>query len=374
MSNHGTAALDEARSAFHRDDWPTAFTAFRRAASESDGLTPDDAYALAESAWWIGEIDAALAAWEDAHSGYMADERAADAAMSAMFVAAHSMERGETAAGSAWMGRANRLLAEIPEGASTATRSTSSCSRQWAAETWRGRSRSPAHPGSRDAASTTPTCAALGLIGEGRVLLKQGQVDAGVGLLDEAMLGALSERLHPVWTGATYCHLMDACHELSDVRRAKEWTDAAAQWCDQIPDAALYRGICRVHRAQVLQVQGSWEQAEREASRACADVAHLHVGTVAEGHYEIGEIRRLRGDLAGAEEAYKRAHGLGRDPQPGLALTRLEQGRERSSGEVDRDRASDASHRSARARRASRRPGRDLPRVRPRRHGPGRER
>jgi ATP/maltotriose-dependent transcriptional regulator MalT len=93
-----------------------------------------------------------------------------------------------------------------------------------------------------------------------------------------------------------------------------------------IPDAGLYRGICRVHRAQVLHTTGSWQEAEREATRACKDMAHIHIGTIAEGHYEIGEIRRLRGDLAGAEEAFRRAHELGREPQPGLALVRLAQG------------------------------------------------
>jgi tetratricopeptide (TPR) repeat protein len=53
----------------------------------------------------------------------------------------------------------------------------------------------------------------------------------------------------------------------------------------------------------------------------------MHVAAVAEGHYQVGEIRRLQGDLVGAEEAYQRAHRLGRDPQPGLALLRLAQGR-----------------------------------------------
>lgn len=146
-------------------------------------------------------------------------------------------------------------------------------------------------------------------------------------LLDEAMLAALSGGLHPVWAGAVYCHLMDACHELGESRRAREWTDAASRWCERLPDEALYRGICRVHRAQVLHVQGAWDRAEEEAARACAGVMRLHPGTVAEGHYEIGEIRRLRGDLPGAEEAFKRAHALGREPQPDLALVRLAQGR-----------------------------------------------
>jgi DNA-binding NarL/FixJ family response regulator len=82
-----------------------------------------------------------------------------------------------------------------------------------------------------------------------------------------------------------------------------------------------------VHRVQLLQVEGEWDLAEEEASRVCTELADMNVGAVAEGHYQIGEIRRLRGDREGAEEAYKRAHEYGRDPQPGLALLRLAQGR-----------------------------------------------
>ena len=171
-----------------------------------------------------------------------------------------------------------------------------------------------------------PSLVALALIGRGRALVKRGSVADGMALLDAAMLDALSGRLHPVWTGAVYCHLMDACHELDELRRAGEWTHAASRWCEGIPPAGLYRGICRVHRAQILHTRGSWQEAEREATQACADMAHVHVGTIAEGHYEIGEIRRLRGDLTGAEDSFRRAHELGRDPQPGLALVRLAQG------------------------------------------------
>lgn len=84
--------------------------------------------------------------------------------------------------------------------------------------------------------------------------------------------------------------------------------------CERLSGAALYRGICRVPRAQVLHIRGDRDQAEEEASRACAGVLRLHPATVAEGHYEIGEIRHLRGDLDGAEQAFRRAHELGRDP------------------------------------------------------------
>jgi DNA-binding CsgD family transcriptional regulator len=77
----------------------------------------------------------------------------------------------------------------------------------------------------------------------------------------------------------------------------------------------------------VHQRQGAWDEAEREAARVCGDVGRLHIAATAKAHYQVGEIRRLRGDLDGAEAAYVQAHALGRDPQPGLALLRLAQGR-----------------------------------------------
>lgn len=89
----------------------------------------------------------------------------------------------------------------------------------------------------------------------------------------------------------------------------------------------VFRGVCRVHRGQLLHLRGEWDRAETEAEAVARDVARIHVDSAAEGHYAIGEIRRLRGDEDGAEKAYRHAHELGRDPQPGLALLRLAQGR-----------------------------------------------
>jgi DNA-binding NarL/FixJ family response regulator len=77
----------------------------------------------------------------------------------------------------------------------------------------------------------------------------------------------------------------------------------------------------------MLQLQGAWEQAEAEALAACADMVRIDVFAVAGGWYEVGEVRRVRGDLDGADDAFRQAHEIGRDPQPGLSLLRLAQGR-----------------------------------------------
>jgi DNA-binding CsgD family transcriptional regulator len=100
-----------------------------------------------------------------------------------------------------------------------------------------------------------------------------------------------------------------------------------SRWCAPLPVASLYPGICRLHRVEVLDLRGAWEDAEAEASAACEDLIGVDVLAVADGQYLLGELRRRRGDLAGAEVAYLRSHEAGRDPQPGLALLRLGQGR-----------------------------------------------
>jgi DNA-binding CsgD family transcriptional regulator len=57
------------------------------------------------------------------------------------------------------------------------------------------------------------------------------------------------------------------------------------------------------------------------------ELSRLDPAAAAPALYELGEIRRRTGDYAGAEEAFARVHELGSDPQPGLALLRLAQGK-----------------------------------------------
>jgi DNA-binding CsgD family transcriptional regulator len=318
--------LESGREAFEAYDWSVAYERFA-AVRDRDMLQASDLHAWAQSAWWLGKIEACLDAFEAAYHEFLDADQPLLAAMSAFYLALHSSGRGDAAKGSGWMARARRLIADEHESAPhgyVLYFDTFSAMGGGDLHEAMARAEEMESLGRR---LGDPDLAALGVLGRGRTLVKDGQVSEGMSLLDEAMLEALSGRLDPAWAGAIYCHLMDVCHELADVRRAAEWTDATHRWCEAIPDANLYPGICRVHRAQVMQVQGDWERAESEASRACSDMLGVHIGTAAGGLYELGEIRRLRGDLAGAEAAFKQAHELGRDPQPGLALLRMAQGR-----------------------------------------------
>lgn len=320
------AVIEAAREAFGSHDWARAFESFT-AAREQGPLAAQDRHAMAESAWWLGKIEECLDGFADAYRLYLDAGQPLRAARSALYLAIHALERGEAARGSGWIARVRRILADEPDSPEHGYLLYFDV---FAAMGEGDLDTATAHARRMDDLARRcgdPNLAALSVVGLGRASVKRGDVREGLSLLDDAMLAALSERLDPLWAGAVYCHLMDACQELMDLRRAVEWTQAARRRFDELPQANIYPGICRVHRAQVLQVQGDWDSAEREAEQACTDLLHVHVLTAAEGHYEIGEIRRLRGDLPGAEESFKRAHQLGRDPQPGLALLRLAAGR-----------------------------------------------
>lgn len=141
------------------------------------------------------------------------------------------------------------------------------------------------------------------------------------------MCSVLGEELHPLMVGWVFCSVLVICFEMADLRRAAEWTDAAMAWCESLPGTTPYHGLCRVHRAEVATLRGAWEEAEAEAGRAGEELLALEPFVAGEAFYAMGEVRRRRGRLAEAEEAFVQAHELGRVPQPGLALVRLAQGR-----------------------------------------------
>ena len=128
--------------------------------------------------------------------------------------------------------------------------------------------------------------------------------------------------------GNVYCGVLEACQEVFDVGRAREWTAVLTRWCEGQPDLVPYRGPCLVHRVEVMRLRGDWEDALQEAMRACD---WLSLPTSPEGpadaFYQLGEMHRLRGNLAAADEAYRQASRTGRPPEPGLALLWLARGR-----------------------------------------------
>ncbi|MGH9159497.1 MAG: helix-turn-helix transcriptional regulator, partial [Vicinamibacteraceae bacterium] len=162
---------------------------------------------------------------------------------------------------------------------------------------------------------------------QGRALIQQGQVPAGLGLLDETMLAVIAGELSPIMTGLMYCSVIEACREVYATDRAREWTFALSGWCEQQSEIVAFTGACLVHRAEIMQLHGAWPEALAEACRACERATRAGRKAPAAALYQQAEIHRLRGEWTEAEEAYRAASLLGHDPHPGLALLRMAQGR-----------------------------------------------
>jgi ATP/maltotriose-dependent transcriptional regulator MalT len=145
---------------------------------------------------------------------------------------------------------------------------------------------------------------------------------------DEAMVAVVAGELSPVVVGTVYCSMLEGCQEILEWRRAREWTQALTAWCDSQPDMVTFSGRCLVHRAEILHLHGAWPESVEEARRAAQRLAHAADSwATGPAFYRQAEVYRVLGDFPAADDAYQQANRWGRQPQPGLALLRLAQGR-----------------------------------------------
>lgn len=321
------AALARARDAIARHAWGEAHDLLATADAAAD-LSPEDLELLAAATFWSGPTQRCVDARARAYSGYMDDDNRRGAARVAVQLALDHATRGSASVAAGWLKRAERLLETEPDcpeqGYFAYTQARFARAQGDLDAAVRGASRA-AELGRRFGHRELET---LGLNFQGYVLLAQGEIERAWALIDEASAAAIAGELAPTAAGIVFCHTISACRDVGDFRRAAEWTDQFERWCDQTALPGFPSGDCRVHRAEVLRVKGAWVEAEREARLACDDLLGFQLNVeAAEAYYEIGEIRRRVGDEEGAEDAFRRAHELGWDPQPGLGLLMLGQGK-----------------------------------------------
>lgn len=318
--------LDAARAAFDQHDWAVARELFLRT-DDHGGLDARDLEHLAEATWWLARLEDAISIRERAYASYLREgERAAAARVALWLVLDYSARLRHTLARGA-LSRAERLLADEEEGpahAQLATIRAMGALDQGDIDTALALAREAEGLSRRFA---DPDWESLALLVQGKALVVQGAVEEGLQLMDRATVAAVGDELQPFTTGVVYCMTIGACADLADYGRAGEWTEAAEQWCSRQAMPSGFPGICRVHRAEVKRITGDWPQAEEEARRAAVELQDSFLDTAGAAFSEIGEIRLRLGDLDAAEAAFQQAHGFGHDPQPGMALLRLAQGR-----------------------------------------------
>jgi class 3 adenylate cyclase len=315
-----------ARAAFDRHAWGEALALLR--AADGDGpLAAADLDLLGEAAMWAGHVDECLAAWESAYAGHVEDGDHVAAATTALRLVRESSAKGDEAITRGWYRRASRLLEGEPECSAHGHLAQAVWFGAMAREDWDEAVRQAERMVEIGAGAGEADLQALGLSRQGHALVARGDVEQGLALLDEATAAAVAGELGPYATFVVYCAAVAVCRDLTDYRRAAQWTQAARRWCERRAVSG-FPGVCRVYHAEILRLRGDWEAAERDAREACGELRGAGWDTVAgAGFCELGEIRLRIGDLEGAEEAFSTAYELGRDPQPGLALVRLAQGR-----------------------------------------------
>lgn len=292
-----------------------------------DDLTAAEAEALADAAWWLCRVEESLAARQKAYDKYVAAADERRAGYNAWMLSTEYGFTGRATASAGWLERAKRHAQAIPDCAERGFvlyGEAEALERRGDIRTALELSERVIEVGRR---CDSRDVVAMGLQLQGRMLVADGQAETGMARLDEAMCDVLAGDLSDLVAGWVYCVAVAVCFEAADLVRAGEWNAAAMTWCATLPAGTPYQGICRVHRADLLGLGGELAHADVEAETACRELMAYHPNMAAEAYYVAGEIRRKRGELAAAEEAYRRAHQLGREPQPGLALVRLAQDR-----------------------------------------------
>jgi DNA-binding CsgD family transcriptional regulator len=307
--------------------WGDAFADL--SAAQRDGeLTVDDLESLAVAAYMVGRDDVCEEAWTAAHHARLRRGEADRAARCAFWQAIGLFFRGDLAPAIGWVARGGRVLEEEP---------CDCVERAWLGMLKALPSLFAGDPdvyarfaeaeeiarrfSDADASMFARLC-------RGYSLIRRGRVPEGMALLDEVMVSVTADEVAPMLAGVAYCQVIALCQAVFDLRRAREWTAALTRWCDSQPDLVPFRGNCLVHRCEIFQLQGAWTDALDSARRACEWLAGPPTwDALGSAYYQLAEIHRLRGEIDEAEESYRQASLAGRDPEPGMSLFRLSQGR-----------------------------------------------
>ena len=337
----GAVARDRGRAAYRDRGWAEAFAALH-AADRASPLDPADLDLLVSAAYLVGRDDDGAGLGARAYRLWVGRAEPARAARCAFWLALHALLRGEAARGQGWLSRAQAVLDDagldcaerglllVPDGLVQLA-----CGDAAAA---RGAFGAALEIGERFG---DPDLVAFGRLGLGQALIRLGDAVQGVACLDEVMVAVVADEVSPVAAGIVYCAVIEECQHVFDLRRAREWTVALARWCAAQPDLVPYRGQCLLHRAEIMALHGGWPDALDEARRACDQLTGQPAAGAA--FYQLGELHRLRGELGAAERAFLQASRWMPDPQPGLALLRLRQGRTDVAAAASRRAVSEAT-------------------------------
>lgn len=166
----------------------------------------------------------------------------------------------------------------------------------------------------------------LGLVYRGHALAAQGDIPAGLAQHEEAAAVVRLGGVRSWVAGWALCSILYAARYRCDWLRAAQFAEVFVEWSRHSRMPA-FPGTCQLHRAAVLCVQGDAERAATEVRAAAELLSQAAPWAEGDAYCVLGDIQLSVGDFAGAEAAFRQAHALGWDPQPGLARLHLMTGR-----------------------------------------------
>lgn len=316
--------LEEAREAFGRCDWERALAAYREADREH-GVGGEDLEHWARACQWAGYPADGIVPLERAVTAYQASGELNSAARAALLLAQIQFEGREFAVAKGWHRRAATFLGD------------DASSREFAWLQWMA-SRFALVDGHIEEARVRAERAnvlgrrlgdvdmeVLGLMYSGHALLACGETEKGVARHDEAAAAVMAGGMSPWAGGLVYCGVIWACRNRGDWHRAGQWTEHFTRWC-QRSGVKAFPGTCRLHRAEVLSMRGELDEAAREIAESCELLSRAAPWAEGDAYRVLGDLHLMRGQLDEADTAYRRAHELGWDPQPGYARLQLARG------------------------------------------------
>jgi len=322
-----SAEVAPALDAYKRRAWGEAFRAFEDA-DAAGALEPGHLEQFATVAKLVGDEDRSASIWERAHQHYQQDDDLRGQARTAFWLAFGYMDRGEMAQAGGWLARAHRIVETIdddcPErGYLLLPQALQLLGAGQPAEAL-ATFEQLVKVGQR---FNNGDLIAAGCLGTGQSLLRLGEAERGTASLDEGMVGVVAGEVSPVLAGMVYCGTIEACQESFDLARAQEWTEALNRWCESQPDMVPFRGRCLIYRAELMQLRGDWDSATAEIERARVRLADPPQPAIGAAFYRQAELHRVLGAHAEADRTFRSAAERGHNPQPGLALLRLAEGR-----------------------------------------------
>jgi class 3 adenylate cyclase len=333
--------LEAGREAAARYAWNEALDLLTEADAASP-LGPDDLVRLAEAAWWMGRMRDCITSRERAQKAYLDAGNRPAAARAALDLFDHHGDLQEFPLAGVWLQRAAKLLEGEPDCVEHGYLKMMHGFMARNEGNWERMNECAGEALDYGTRYGDKNLMAFGLAMQGMAAVLRGDVEHGMSLLDEATIAAVSGELGPYATGWIYCIMISACAALADWQRAGQWTEAAKRWCDRQAISG-FPGVCRVHRAEIMRLRGSLVDAEEEARVATIELGQFNLNIAGWAFYELGEVRLRIGDLDAAEEAFRQAHELGRNPQPGLALVQLKRGKTKPASSAIRRALSDES-------------------------------